>query len=428
MLKGSFRWPAALAAMAAAAVLAAVPIAGVLAAAKPAFGTAVAVPLPANSAKPPYAALAAVTCTGNRACVAGGNYTDAASGTHPWVATQAGSRWKQATELRLPADAAADPSAFANITGVGCVKASSCVAVGLYRNTAGDSRLLIFTGSGTRWSAPLAPALPPGAQSGELNAVSCTAAGFCAAVGEYVNAANHILPIAITRPAGKPWSAVRVLPLPGDAGVGQPGELTGISCPAASSCVAVGHYYTSTAVRMLVLVLSGARWQAIGVTPPAGAATYPPADLAAVSCAKAGTCLAIGTYYLQSNLHAHGVSVAVTNGRPGPAGIISALPAGGVEGPDTSFRGVSCAPSGPCVAVGSAANKAGHSVAMYLVRSGGKWAGSLLGQPANAETGSLQRSLLEGVACTGTGHCTTAGYYTTAGSNGQTSADAASTG
>jgi hypothetical protein len=50
------------------------------------------------------------------------------------------------------------------------------------------------------------------------------------------------------------------------------------------------------------------------------------------------------------------------------------------------------------------------------------------GESANAETGSLQCSLLEGVACVGTGHDTTAGYYATAGSNGQTSADAASTG
>src|SRR6266581_9705403 len=66
---------------------------------------------------------------------------------------------------------------------------------------------------------------------------------------------------------------------------------------------------------------------------------------------------------------------------------ITTLPQGASAKPSTYLLGVSCRPPGVCLAVGGGRNKAGHSVAMYMVRSGGQWLAAFLAPPPGATTG-----------------------------------------
>ncbi len=100
-----------------------------------------------------------------------------------------------------------------------------------------------------------------------------------------------------------------------------------------------------------------------------------------------------------------------SKGRFSGAVPITTLPQGASAKPSTYLLGVSCRPSGVCFAVGGGRNKAGHSVAMYMVRSGGQWLAAFLAPPPGATAGQRELSALSSVSCTGQAHCSAAGYY-----------------
>jgi len=101
----------------------------------------------------------------------------------------------------------------------------------------------------------------------------------------------------------------------------------------------------------------------------------------------------------------------VSKGRLGHAVPITAVPRGASARASTYLLGVSCRPSGVCFAVGGGRNRAGHSVAMYMVRSGGHWTAGFLAPPPGATAGPRELSALYSVSCTGRAHCSAAGYY-----------------
>ena len=61
--------------------------------------------------------------------------------------------------------------------------------------------------------------------------------------------------------------------------------------------------------------------------------------------------------------------------------------------------------------VGGGRNNAGHSVAMYMIRSHGHWRATFLSSPARAGTGTHALSALYSVSCKGRDDCTAVGYF-----------------
>jgi hypothetical protein len=108
-------------------------------------------------------------------------------------------------------------------------------------------------------------ASPPAKQAVLLSGVSCAAASACLAVGSYyTSAAGPRLTLA-ERWDGRGWQVQRTA-APDDA-------LTGVSCPAANACVAAGHPAQAW---------TGGRWRPIG------------GRLSSVSCVSATWCQAVG--------------------------------------------------------------------------------------------------------------------------------------
>jgi hypothetical protein len=125
--------------------------------------------------------------------------------------------------------------------------------------------------------------------------------------------------------------------------------LQAVSCPATGSCVAVGSssfvkHHQITSQRLLVEQLSGGRW-AIAKTPAIGGATS--STLSGVSCPIAAFCVAVGSVTLS---HGTGALLAETwNGTSWRAGLLPNPPGGN----SPSLAAVSCAAKGSCVAVGT---------------------------------------------------------------------------
>ena len=122
----------------------------------------------------------------------------------------------------------------------------------------------------------------PGSGAHSLSGVSCTSRASCWAVG------THISDRGIGRNAalhwdGASWSAVSV-PNPGANVAGDGRELSGVACPSASDCLAVGGYVSlAGAERNEALGWNGSQWLRI--------ATSGSGALSSVACTAAGQLL-----------------------------------------------------------------------------------------------------------------------------------------
>jgi hypothetical protein len=335
---------------------------------------------------------------------------------------------------------------------VSCANQRTCTAVGYFYNGDIVSRLLAERWRAGAWSVQAIPS-PAGATAGELRAVSCTSPGACTAVGDYSTASGSTAPLA-ERWDGREWSIEPTAS--GDAGFGElvgvscttshsciavgqrlnvtqfppssatlaehwdgqtwsvqstpavdagSSQLFGVSCPATSSCVAVGSRFNSSGEEStLALGWDGSRWsiQATpnpGGTPPAG---Y---ELLSVSCTSATFCKAVGR--AQTTVLPASVS-RLTESWDGSSWSLEHTPTGDV--PYNALQGVACANTSACIPVGFK----GFSDTATLAN---RWNGSewRLEQTPNPAGGSL----LSAVSCPTAAVCTTVGYYS-AGTTAET--------
>src|SRR5690242_12727777 len=172
------------------------------------------------------------------------------------------------------------------LNAVSCSSPGACTAVGDFVNVPGTGTL-VERWNGTSWSIQ-ASANPAGAFTSVLFGVSCPAATFCVAVGNYQNRAGRH---AIMAEAwnGSSWS---VMPAPPPAGARR-SFLNGVSCTSATACTAVGSYQTRSGGHVtLVERWNGTTWSR---QPTPNPATPPRSALAAVSCTSASACTAVGS-------------------------------------------------------------------------------------------------------------------------------------
>jgi len=199
-------------------------------------------------------------------------------------------RWLRLAGAALVVLAAAAPATAAmaapgavsvarQLEGVTCPRAGSCWAVG-GQTLSGKTGPLIEHWTGRKWVVAHTPAAPGAA----LYAVSCLSRSSCWAVGGATPGSETHASIA-EHWNGQKWS-LRVVPQP----AGSEGAiLTGVSCPSAGRCWAVGG---TDPFRLGGTALAehwtGKRWSVVPT--PAFAA----ADLAAVACRSDVNCWAVG--------------------------------------------------------------------------------------------------------------------------------------
>ena len=164
--------------------------------------------------------------------------------------------------------------ANAQLTSVACATASKCFAVGELDGTVG-SVPLIEQWNGTVWSLVDAPS-PPGAVSGRLRAVTCADASSCVAVGEGGGG-----PL-IERWDGSRWSLTAFPSVDGAT------FLTGVSCPAKTTCFAVGLRFAPRS-QPVIARSDGNNWTIVATPDLPGES-----GLNAVACPSVTDCFAVG--------------------------------------------------------------------------------------------------------------------------------------
>jgi hypothetical protein len=317
--------------------------------------------------------LNAVSCSSPRACTAVGFFENV-----PGTGTLA-ERW-DGTSWSIQASAN-PPGAFTSVLfGVSCPAATFCVAVGNYQNRSGRHAILAEAWNGSSWSVLPAPS-PAGARRSFLNGVSCTSATACTAVGSYQTRSGRHVTLA-EHWNGTAWSRQ---PTPNPATPPR-SALTAVSCTSASACTAVG----SSAVdnfgsnsRTLAERWNGTTWS-IQPTPNGPAGNF----LTGVSCPAPAACTAVGGSNGDPLAEAwNGISWSI---QPTPT----------TSGSSPRLNSVSCASPSACIAVGGRAIPGGAFAERW---DGTSWSIQLI-------PGTHDDAALNGVSCTTASACTAAGF------------------
>jgi hypothetical protein len=298
---------------------------------------------------------------------------------------------------------AAGPASY-QITGVSCVSATFCMAVGSSaRRSSGvdiSGKTLVERWNGTRWSTVASPT-PTDGKGAELLGVSCTSTSFCVAVGHTIDSSTISPPSRtfVERWNGTKWSIV-ASPNPASGGYN---TLNGVSCTSTSRCIAVGGYLTPDGRRpTLVEQWNGTEWSILASpNPEVGAGT----NLSAVSCPSATNCFAAGLNYV-SNFepvtmveHWNGQTWSVvTDNRPTK---LSAL------------NGVACASPTNCTAVGYSQTVLGPEEFGPPTTLVQHWNGTTWSNVKSPNPGPTN-SQLTAVSCMGTDFCIAVGQYSSA--------------
>ena len=202
-----------------------------------------------------------------------------------------------------------------------------------------DSDALAETWNGSTWTLTIIRAVPVRSLENDLRSVSCPSATSCLAVGTWWgNSPSSVLADSWN---GKTWKL-----LPEAAGFG----LTGVSCTSGAHCVVVGDtadpLVPSAAMAGLADVWNGKKWSALKLPWPRSGNSY----LGGVSCTKAGNCATAGgeDVALRAVPLTGKAAAATWNGKAWTIAKLPALHAGRSD----VFSAVSCPSATECVAVG----------------------------------------------------------------------------
>jgi len=228
----------------------------------------------------------------------------------------------------------------------------------------------------------------PGALYGHVAAVSCPTATTCIAVG------TLDLPHAVSRLAerwdGKRWTA---LSTPNPTGAIS-SQLTSVKCTSATNCIAVGQYNTlATITKTLVMRWDGNKWSILSSPNGPGSAV---SVLAGVACASPTLCFAVGGYFVSTMDTSNeltlveqwnGTSWSIVPSPNQPLAIDSAL------------VGVTCTSTTNCFAVGS------YDTQLVTSTLTERWDGAKWSIVSSPNPKGSPDSQLSGVTCTSATNC-----------------------
>jgi hypothetical protein len=232
--------------------------------------------------------------------------------------------WGQAAKVTAPADAGTNPAA--ELLGVSCTSVGNCAGVGDYLDSSSHQQAMQASETSGVWGQAVKVTGPADAAADPnvtLVGVSCTSAGNCAGVGQYIDSSGHHQAMAASETSGV-WGQAAKVTAPTDASTNPDADLFGVSCPSAGNCAGVGVYTDSSSRQqaMQASETSGVWGQAVKVTGPADAAAEGPI-LFGVSCPPAGNCAGVGRYTDSSG---NQQAMAASEGTPAAGGLSPLTP------------------------------------------------------------------------------------------------------
>jgi hypothetical protein len=328
-----------------------------------------------DAAAPPGATtngLNSVSCVSADFCEAVGSAGDSAGNAISLAETWNGSAW---TIQPTPDPAQASDGFRATMTGVSCVSADFCEAVG-FSATAGAGA---WIWDGNSWAAQAVPGSNPAS-------VSCTSADFCLAVaGSETDTWD-----------GTAWSQ--------QPAIGGFSATSSVSCASPSFCEAVG---TGPSDAQAAAVWDGTAWSVQATPVPANGSSGNGVVLNAVSCATATSCEAVGNYFTATTFDQNTLAEQWN----GSAWAVQSTPSP-KKATDINLLGVWCTSADSCASVGEQVASATLNT-LTVVQS---WDGTSWTEQKGANPSMTGFNALNSVSCTGAAACTAVGAESDRGS------------
>ena len=267
--------------------------------------------------------------------------------------TYDGTSWTSGQVIPSPGDA----TSYDDVTGVKCVTATTCLAVGTYYAASNTTKAWVSTWTPFGgWQSTASVVTPPPDVTSNSSysgwSVSCSSSTSCFAIGSYLssNASGNLRPFEVYWD-GTSWYSGVVLPVPattnGDASLRQ------ITCNS-HNCLAVGTKNTLSTERTIVDVWAPSTpWTTSVISVPKPYSTWGP-DLPRVSCLRGSTChvlVRVSNDFPKTAKEV--VDVTFTNGVQSAA---AAFPSPLTNG--TSISALGCVATNSCFAVGASYRKA----------------------------------------------------------------------
>ena len=386
------------------------------------WGTAAEVPGTAALNKSGQAGVGALSCAASGDCSAGGSYASGPGVGGPtlqaYVVNETHGTWGTAKEV--PGTAALNAGGNAKVLAISCATAGNCLAGGYYtQGASGLRQAFVVTETGGTWATAVevsgTATLNQGHPGAAVTSVSCTAAGDCVAGGRYTDASGKTQAFIATQTSGA-WGKAEEVPGTAALNGGGYAEVDSVSCGSAGNCSAGGAYTTSTPVTEAFVVneTNGTWGTAEEVPGTAALNTNGLAQVNSVSCAAPGDCSA-GGLYLDAAFNQGAFIVNETNGTWGTAEEVPGIAALSKGSPGATVASVSCAGPLICSAGGFYSDSGNNHQAFVVNERNGIWrTAQEVPGTASLNAGGLAGIGVLSCPTSGLGLCSAGGSYTDA--------------
>ncbi len=352
------------------------------------------------------AGVVSVSCAGPGNCAAAGSYMTSRGGLQGFVVSEVNGSWRRA--LAVPGLAALSGGATAEVRSVSCGAPGSCGAGGYYMTGNRRHGFVVSEVNGSWQKALQVPGLAALDKAGiaETMSVSCSAAGSCAAGGNYYNDGIGSGAFVVSASNGL-WRTALPVRFASKVGIAQ---IWSVSCRRPGYCAAGGHYYFDGLGRNQAFVVSqvnGAWRKALEVPGSAVLNTGGVAEVLSVSCGGPTSCAA-GGYYEDSATRTHPFVVNRVNGTWRAALQVPGLPATDNGG---GVKSISCGVPGNCAAAGNYTDAAGNSQGFVVNEVNGAWR-KAIDVPGLRALNLAGHAGVVSVSCGAADNCAAGGYYT----------------
>jgi subtilisin family serine protease len=302
--------------------------------------------------------LTGIACPAAEQCFAVGNTRKVGTALAGVIARRDGGTWTPQWTITTP------------LTKVSCGATTACVAI----PSSGPNAQ---TWDGEAWSQTTLD-VPVGMTSLTIADVSCASSSFCAAVGSY--STGGAKQAFVEHFNGTSWSLAAI------PSFGSTGELTAVSCPAPSSCLASGASGTTPKA----LRWDGQAWSLLAEAPKRFSAGK-------LSCASSSSCIGIDNSLFNNGV-LNGPLPWLWDGNGWKVIPFSPDP----NKRQLSWRGVACPQVERCIAIGDLTQRGAGQRAIFQKWNGEAWAWQVVEGDASREAVGTSTA----IACKSLGSCT----------------------
>ena len=344
------------------------------------------------------AVINSVSCSSDGNCAAGGYYKDGSGNTQAFVVEEVASTW--GTPIEVAGSLNTGGNAWVN--SVSCSSDGNCAAGGRYKDGSGNYQNFVVGEVAGVWGTAIevAGSLNTGGHAW-VNSVSCSSDGNCAAGGRYEDSSGNYQVFVVNEVDGFWGTAIEVA---ASLNTGGDADLNSVSCTSDGNCAAGGRYKDSAGNYQAFVVDEVAGTWGMAIEVAASLNTGGSAEVFSVSCSSDGSCAAGGRYKDSAGNYQAFVADEVSSAWGTSSEVAGSLNTGGLA----RIFSISCSSDGNCTAGGRFKESSGNSQAFVVDEVSGVWgtpsevAGSL-----NTDGDAWINS----VSCTSAGNCTAGGYY-----------------